>query len=892
MAKSFRLLFVSPLFALALAVIIDAGPAFADWQAPASPSNVRGVAYSATAAELFWSASTDNTSQIRYRVYRGPSLIAELEGTSYFDNTLQPGTRFSYQVSAIDASGNESGRSPVLVIETHGAGPQSTHSATATDSIDNAAQGPQPGLTQPSPAETFQRPANLLGIMDQGRITLSWLGSGTTVAGYNIYQNDTYIDTVADTSYSTSVALHGSYEYYVVAFTGNGKFSEKSDPVSVTFAPQTTATQTTIPETTGTQTTATQSTATETTGATDSEATDSGATDENSNATLPVPTPSQPALPTDPPSVQETSNEIANDQAPNESEDPALPNQPDNALPRPPIAVASQTSPDGSIRLTWETADDRPVKGFNVYRNGNYLSTVFEPFFNDDTQSLVDEAAGDSALDPTRITYQVVAFDDAGNFSTLSLPASSIVENPLPESPEPIAAQSADGLSDGNPETAVPEPIDAYNSHLELDVPAVPLDGMPSVPRHFRVSLLSNDWVELDWTPASDDGAIVAYKIQRDDGVSYQITGDQFSPNLGRQHELNKYWTTTSFIDCNFTRFSASFHQCGENQPIPGERYRYTVSAIDDDGNESAPSNPVEVTFYTASGAPVEPYTDIYLNGDDRFPFDTDFSQVANFIDQFTLVFDDEFDGSKLNEENWNTSLTWSQSEVINGEQQYFVDILNDPDFGYDPFQFTGSSLLISAIPTPAALQDSALSMPFLSGALSSHNKFGMTYGYVEARMKVGDVPGMLSSFYLFRRWAAEHAPEIDIVEYLGDNPYGDEDAFATYHYHDPVNDQTRSSPTMFTAPQSGTRFGDDFHTYGVLWDPGLVIWYIDGQEVKRLSGSQIGRQEMNIVLYLVTGSDWTPPPVIETATAEGASVPLQFEIDYVRAWQREPYLR
>ena len=89
----------------------------------------------------------------------------------------------------------------------------------------------------------------------------------------------------------------------------------------------------------------------------------------------------------------------------------------------------------------------------------------------------------------------------------------------------------------------------------------------------------------------------------------------------------------------------------------------------------------------------------------------------------------------------------------------------------------------------------------------------------------------------------------------------------------------------MFHENPTGANYSDDYHTFGVLWEPQLVIWYIDGKEIKRLSGPQIARQQMNIVTYLVAGSAWAPTP------ADDASIyPLQYRVDYIRAYQRPEY--
>ncbi len=446
-------------------------------------------------------------------------------------------------------------------------------------------------------------------------------------------------------------------------------------------------------------------------------------------------------------------------------------------------------------------------------------------------------------------------------------------------------------------ETAPGEPIDFFGRGLEVDNESPVAGGPPTTPKNLRAELISNDWVQLNWAPSNDDSDVRAYKIYRGDGVVYTVSA------ADTDFHLNRYWRTTSFIDCNFTHV----RDCSNNGTTPavGSTHTYQVTAIDTQGNESARSNLLEVRLHEASGATIPRFTDPWLDSEDDFMFVRDLSRTANFMDQFDLVFSDEFDGPHIDPQKWTTSLTWRQEDqnIINGEMQYFVDTQSNPDFGYNPFILTGETLKISAIKTPPELSQRALGQPFLSGALSTHevssgqldsngqlinDKYATTYGYVEGRIKVGTVAGMLTSFYLFRRWEGEQAPEIDIIEYLGENPYGAEKAFQTYHYKDVVYGNTQSSPTMAYPRENGSvaDFKDlsEFHTYGVLWEPNLVIWYVDGEEVQRMTGPQVARQSMNIILYLVTGSAWAQRP------ADNAPFPLEVEIDYVRAYKRKPW--
>lgn len=507
--------------------------------------------------------------------------------------------------------------------------------------------------------------------------------------------------------------------------------------------------------------------------------------------------------------------------------------------------------------------------------------------------------AGISACDSSssdNATEQVLSDDNSDTNNPDATDTPTTDDNPaLDGLPAPVIPE-LDPLAAPIP---APNPADPFGSLLETDPEQPVPGGAPTQPKNLRIDLVSNDWAEFSWAPANDDGEVVEYRISRSDGHVYSMLRDQTSTNAGTQAEMDKMWATTSFIDCNYTRFTDRIHNCELFGPEPGDTFTYEVTAVDDEGNESPASDPITITYHIPQNAAVPLYLDRFLD-DSNFAQNHDLSNPAYYMDNFTMVFEDDFDGTTIDDTRWNTQLVWGDQEVINNEQQYFVNPQRTPDFGYNPFKLENSILTIEAIPTPEELVDNLPEKcflinefrppcQFLSGALSTHDKFNMTFGYVEARMKTSAISGALSSFYLFRRYSGEgveqHGPEIDILEYLGENPFGDEDAFQTYHYEDVNTGITRSSPTMSFKNEDGELYSDEFHTYSVLWEPQLVIWYIDGQEIKRLSGPQVAARAMNIVTYLVAGSAWAPTP------DENGTFPLQYEIDYIRAYQRDTFL-
>ncbi len=655
-------------------------------------------------------------------------------------------------------------------------------------------------------------------------VSLTWTQStdDVLVEGYNVYRDNQYISTVSNPRLNDIQLAPGTeYTYYVVAFDRPRNFSGRSAEASTSGAP-------------------------------------------------PVVEP--PVV--EPPVVEPPTS------------------GPDTQRPAVVQGLAGSASVDG-VALTWNAGTDNVgVDGYNVYRNQNYLATVF-------TNAYLDTTAGDTG----RAGYTVTAFDAARNFSVSSASISVLLNGDGLVEPPPVDDQGTPPILRDPIADAIPSPpiSDPFGSLLEVDNEASVAGGPPTQPKNLRAELVSNDWAEINWAPSNDDGEVVEYKIYRSDGVVYSIREDDTDPNSGAQAEIDRYWNSTLFLDCNYTRFDQRVHNCRDNAPKAGDEFIYEVSAIDDEGQESARSEPLEIIYHLSENAPIPFYDDFYKLPNDKFVQEHDLSRVRYFIDDFDMVFSDEFDGTEINERYWNTGLVWGDTRIINGEQQYFVNTQAQPDFGYDPFNLTGDTLIIESIPTPDNLVDNLPPVcdevdptgnercAFLSGALSSHDKFGITYGYVESRMKVGSGAGSLSSFYLYNRYPGTgrnlHAPEIDIIEYLGENPFGDELAFQTYHYANVNDGSTNSAPTMFYENPDGTKFDEDFHTFGVLWEPQLVIWYIDGREIKRMTGPQVGRQQMNIVTYLVSGSAWAPTPDVEADI-----FPLQFEIDYIQAYQRPPY--
>jgi len=172
-----------------------------------------------------------------------------------------------------------------------------------------------------------------------------------------------------------------------------------------------------------------------------------------------------------------------------------------------------------------------------------------------------------------------------------------------------------------------------------------------------------------------------------------------------------------------------------------------------------------------------------------------------NRLDDYEMVFSDEFNNTELDTTKWNTSFLWGPYTVINGEEQHYVDIANDPNFGYNPFTFDGNYMTINTIKTPPELLSRAGNQPYLSGLITSYDAFKFTYGYAETRAKFTHGRGYWPAFWLLNAYYGDADPEIDIMEFIGHNQ---DVMYHTYHYFD-SNGELRSTDCILSTTSGYT---------------------------------------------------------------------------------------
>lgn len=250
-------------------------------------------------------------------------------------------------------------------------------------------------------------------------------------------------------------------------------------------------------------------------------------------------------------------------------------------------------------------------------------------------------------------------------------------------------------------------------------------------------------------------------------------------------------------------------------------------------------------------------------------------------IGSLTSTFFDDFDSLERfsdGEGTWRTRFEWWGDGAFtlsqNGEQQIYVDV----DFkgltgkeelaslGHNPFAIEDGNLVITAeaINHPSAATGA---FEFTSGMISSHSSFWQTYGYFEIAAELPEGAGAWPAFWLLpvdNGWP----PEIDILEAFGDQPN---------QVHSAV---IGSSGTAEAWSQVDTSQGT--HTYGVLWTPYEITFYIDGVETMSTPTTSELHDPMYMLANLAIGGPW--------AGDADPSLSAAFKIDSIAAYQLSEY--
>lgn len=269
---------------------------------------------------------------------------------------------------------------------------------------------------------------------------------------------------------------------------------------------------------------------------------------------------------------------------------------------------------------------------------------------------------------------------------------------------------------------------------------------------------------------------------------------------------------------------------------------------------------------------------------------------IPNTGDTYTMIFNDEFNGTALDTSKWWTRFVYNGGTLntLNDECQYYTE--------NNTHVVGGGVLKLTARPRPGTVcNNNAKYTRWDSGMLRS--KTIMKYGYFEARLKFPKGNGVWAAFWLNpedQKWP----PEIDIFEYVinGVTEFANMIHSGVVHrswlgnypqnkkllYKDP---NFNTQWTFWKAPAAikPSYFNDGYHIVSGFWnDDNTYTTYVDGVPIVNYDyfwvhedGTDAGFA--HVLLNLAMGGNWGTSNWTSTMTKENQ----ELSVDYVRVYQK-----
>ncbi|MBK9121569.1 MAG: glycoside hydrolase family 16 protein [Chloroflexi bacterium] len=239
---------------------------------------------------------------------------------------------------------------------------------------------------------------------------------------------------------------------------------------------------------------------------------------------------------------------------------------------------------------------------------------------------------------------------------------------------------------------------------------------------------------------------------------------------------------------------------------------------------------------------------------------------------EFALVWSDEFDaeaGTPINTVYWTCERGghgWGNAQLEHNTDRV-QNVAHDGE----------GHLVITA------RQEPYMGNRYTSARCNTMDKVEFTYGRVEARMNLPEGQGIWPAFWMLGAnfpeigWPA--SGEIDIMEYVGKEPRSVHGTVHGPEYHGSGGLGMRY---IFPEPVA-----DDFHVFGIEWEPEIIRWTVDGEVFHTLTpetlygGTWVFDHDFFLLINVAVGGNWPGNPDDTT------EFPQEMLIDWVRVYQR-----
>jgi serralysin len=168
-----------------------------------------------------------------------------------------------------------------------------------------------------------------------------------------------------------------------------------------------------------------------------------------------------------------------------------------------------------------------------------------------------------------------------------------------------------------------------------------------------------------------------------------------------------------------------------------------------------------------------------------------------------------------------------------------------------------------------------------MCGTLDGSLSHAQTYGYWEVRLRQVNV----SLGHHIAVWLAPSngawPPEFDLFETIGANPAVPYSSADKFHFVSHFLDGNGTPQSDLGYTNVGQANATTWHTVGLEWTAQTVTWFLDGQVMLQTDAAKYGTTPMSLMVTSETSSDWPG------ATTSATTWPLEYQLDYVRIYQK-----
>ena len=263
-------------------------------------------------------------------------------------------------------------------------------------------------------------------------------------------------------------------------------------------------------------------------------------------------------------------------------------------------------------------------------------------------------------------------------------------------------------------------------------------------------------------------------------------------------------------------------------------------------------------------------------------------------LDDFELVWSDEFDGDKLDKSKW--TYNWWEVERKGGYWHEDMVSVEDGNLVIRAQYFDEAKENYHYDKWKVQIKFKEYKPGWYTGSISTVNLYEQKFGYFEVRCKLPAAYGLWSAFWMMNGevenvdGSGQDGTEVDIFEsfYYKDHWWGNDCVVSGIHY-DGYGEGHKGDSIGKTFIENDPY--TEYNTYGLEWNENEYIFYLNGVETGRLSTGGVSQNPE----YLLLTVEFSGENGVASGDRHGAGKisktpdknwPAEFVVDYVRCYQ------